>query len=279
MLVEAVDRLERFGDRVSRQDLHPQRGAQLGHHRGRFHPMADDVTDDEHQPIPERDRIEPVAAGRGVLRGHQILRGHIRAGGHRHRRCQQRLLHDGGGVAHVAVPLGQLLEARFGGHPVAHPVGDVDEGELHALDRAVVAAARRDDEIEEVLLGLPHAFEVGLYPPFRSRLRLTGLVNPVEHLEDLLALQLGIHLAGKQPDRVDRRTERAVGGVDRDESMVWPFQADQQRGDVVEDAAHVIGRADDSVPVLFGHHLALLAVSVRCDRGENRVNRLTNLHT
>ena len=88
MFVEAVDRLERFGDGVPRRDLHPQRGAQLRHHRRGFDAMADDVADDEHQPIPEGYRVKPVAAGRGVLRGDEVLRGDVGAGNDGHRRGQ-----------------------------------------------------------------------------------------------------------------------------------------------------------------------------------------------
>ncbi|CFR89896.1 Uncharacterised protein [Mycobacterium tuberculosis] len=58
--------------------------------------MAHDVANDEHQPIPEGQRVEPVAAGRGILGGDQVLGGYVGAGNHGHRRGQQRLLHNGG---------------------------------------------------------------------------------------------------------------------------------------------------------------------------------------
>ncbi len=88
MLVKAVHRLERFDDGVARRDLHPQCGAQLRHHRRGFDAMADDIADDEYQPIPEGDGIEPVATGRGVLRGDEVLRGDVGTGNDGHRRGQ-----------------------------------------------------------------------------------------------------------------------------------------------------------------------------------------------
>jgi hypothetical protein len=78
-----------------------------------------------------------------------------------------------------------------------------------------------------VFLCSPLALEIGLYPPFRARLWLAGLVHLVEHLKNLLTLQLGIYLAGKQPYWVDWRSERAICRVDRDESVVGPREPDQ----------------------------------------------------
>ena len=216
--------------------------------------MADDVADDENQAIPEGDRIKPVATGGRVLCGDEVLGGDVGTGNDGHRRRQQRLLHDDGRVADVAVPLGQLLHAGLGGQPCPHPVGHVHKGELHALDRAVVPAPRRDDEVEEMFLCCPRALEVSLHPPLGSRLWLARLVHAVEHLEDLLAVQLGVDLSRKQADGVYRRTECAVSGVDRDESVVGPLEANQQRGDVVENAAHVVGRTHGLVPVSLGRH-------------------------
>ncbi|ORA21004.1 hypothetical protein BST14_00670 [Mycobacterium arosiense ATCC BAA-1401 = DSM 45069] len=58
--------------------------------------------------------------------------------------------------------------------------------------------------------------------------------------------------------------------------MIGPLEPDQQRGDVLEDAAYVLGRTDGSVPVLFGHHLAVPPSSLERPttkgRVENRVN-------
>ena len=50
--------------------------------------MADDVADDEHQPISESYRVKPVPAGRGVLRGDEVIRGDVGTGDHRHGRGQ-----------------------------------------------------------------------------------------------------------------------------------------------------------------------------------------------
>ena len=105
MFAETVHCFERFGDRAPSQDLHPQRGAQLRHHRRGFDPVADHVADDENQPILQGDRIKPVAAGRCVLRGDEVLCGHVGTGNDGHRRGQQRLLHHGGGIADVTVTL------------------------------------------------------------------------------------------------------------------------------------------------------------------------------
>ena len=218
--------------------------------------MTDDIADDEHQPIPEGHRIEPVAAGRGVLRGHQVLRRHVDTGKDGHRRGQQRLLHNGRGIPDVAVPLGQFLDARLGGQPCLHPVRHVVEDELDSLDRPVRAAARRHDEVEVSLLQ-SRTVGVNLQPPLCSGLWLTGFVHPVEHVVNLLALQLGKDFACGEPYSVERRIERTIGGVDRDEPVVGPLQAHYQRGDVLEDAPDVFGFAHGFVPVHFGRHLAV----------------------
>ena len=57
--------------------------------------MADDVTDDEHQPISEGQCVEPIAARRGVFSGHQVLRSDVDAGKDGYGRGEQRLLHHG----------------------------------------------------------------------------------------------------------------------------------------------------------------------------------------
>ena len=64
--------LERLDDRPAGQHLHPERGAQLRHRRGGFDTMADDVADNQHQPVLKGYRVKPVATGRGVLRGDEM---------------------------------------------------------------------------------------------------------------------------------------------------------------------------------------------------------------
>ena len=86
--MEPVDRLERFDDAVSRRDLHPHGGPQLRHHRRGLDAVTDHVADDQDQPIPEGNRIEPVASGGGVLGGDQVFRRDVGAGNDRHRRGQ-----------------------------------------------------------------------------------------------------------------------------------------------------------------------------------------------
>ena len=52
------------------------------------------------------------------------------------------------------------------------------------------AAPRGDQKVEVPFLD-SGTVEVGLQPPLGPDLPLTGLINPVEHLENLLALQSG----------------------------------------------------------------------------------------
>src|SRR5271170_1851904 len=110
-----------------------------------------------------------------------------------------------------------------------------------------------------------------MQPPLRAGLRLTGLVHAIEHLVEVLASYLGKDLTGRPSKRGDRRSHCAVSLVGRDEAMVWPLQANQHRGDILEDAARVLGRTDGLVPVLFGHHLAVPPPDLPADRVANHV--------
>lgn len=256
MLVEVVERLQRCGDRASGGDLHAQRGAQLRHHRGGFDTVAHDVADDDHQAVAEGQGIEPVPAGRSVFGGDEVLGGDIGAGNHRNGWGQQRLLHQDGRVAHVAVPLRQLLDPRLRRQPRLHAGGDVVEDQLHALNGSIPSAPGRDEEVEVPLLQAG-ALQVHLQAPFGTRLRFAGVIHAVEHVVDLLAFELGIDLFGRLAHGVQRRVEGAEGRVDRDEAVVWPLQADHHGRDVLEDAPHVVSRAHRVIPVLFGRHMAV----------------------
>ena len=150
MFMEAIHRLERLDDRPAVQDLHPERGAQLRHRGGGLDTMADDVADNQHQPVLKGYRVKPVATGRGVLRGDEVFRGDVGAWDDGNGRGQQRLLHDGGRIPDVTESLGQLLDVRLGGQPRLYPLGDVIEGDLYTLDRSVRAVARRDEKVEDL---------------------------------------------------------------------------------------------------------------------------------
>ena len=96
-----------------------------------------------------------------------------------------------------------------------------------------------------------------MQPPLGPDLPLTGLINPVEHLEYLLALQYGVDVVRQHSHRLERRIQRAVSRIDRNKSMVGTFQTNQHGRDVFEDTAYVISRTDSFVPALFGHHMAV----------------------
>src|ERR1700749_514269 len=114
--------------------------------------MANDVADNENKPTAEGYRIEPVPARRGVLRGDEIVGADLGSGYDGYRSGEQRLLHHDGGIADVAIPLGQLLHARPGGRSRLHALRHVIEDDLHPLDRAVGPTARRDEKVEVPLL-------------------------------------------------------------------------------------------------------------------------------
>ena len=88
-----------------------------------------------------------------------------------------------------------------------------------AVDFHSLAFTRRDHEVKKPLLH-SRTVVIGLKSPFRSGLRFPGLINPVEHLVDLLALQLGEDLDRELSHRVAGRIERAVGRIDRDKPVV-----------------------------------------------------------
>ncbi|OBK79189.1 hypothetical protein A5652_01565 [Mycobacterium sp. 1165178.9] len=48
--------------------------------------------------------------------------------------------------------------------------------------------------------------------------------------------------------------------------MVGPLESDQQRGNMLEDAAYIVCRTNGSVPVVFGHHLAVPPSGLRAAR-------------
>ena len=137
-----------------------------------------------------------------------------------------------------------------------HSGCDVIEDDLHTLDRSVGSAPRGDQKVEVPFLDSGTA-EVGLQPPLGPDLPLAGVIDPVEHLEYLLALQYGVDVVRQHSHRFEGRIQCAVGRIDRNKSMVGTFQTNQHGGDVFEDAAYIISRTDSFVPALFGHHMAV----------------------
>ncbi|COZ31770.1 Uncharacterised protein [Mycobacterium tuberculosis] len=99
-------------------------------------------------------------------------------------------------------------------------------------------------------------------------MRLTGLIDPVQHFVDLLTLQFGIDLPSGLSHGVKQWTEAAIGRVHCDKAMVRPLEANQNRRDVLENASYILGRTDRFVPVHFGRHLAVPPT----DRCSKRVN-------
>ena len=70
-----------------------QHGAQLPHRRRGGDPVSHHITDDERDAAAgQRDRVEPVAAGRLLLPGHQVPGRDPGPRQHRQRGGQQRLL-------------------------------------------------------------------------------------------------------------------------------------------------------------------------------------------
>ena len=81
-----------------------QHGAELSHSRGGGQPVADHVPDDERDGAAvQRDRVEPVTAGRLLLSGHQVAGRDPGPGQHRQGGGQQGLLEFGHDAASVRV--------------------------------------------------------------------------------------------------------------------------------------------------------------------------------
>ena len=84
---EFVYRGEAFGDTSTGEKVQSNRGSQLSHHRRGLDAVPDDVADDEKDAAGmSGHRLEPVAAGPGVLGGHQIFGRDVQARQHRQRR-------------------------------------------------------------------------------------------------------------------------------------------------------------------------------------------------
>jgi len=176
---------------VFRGEQFGQHGAQLPHRRRCGHPVAHHVPDHErHATAVQRDRVEPVAAGRLLLPGHQVPGGDPGPRQHRQGGGQQRLPEFGHDPAAGRVPALRLRRPLPGRPLVRHPAGDVGGHDQQPVDRTVGGPPRRHGEVGE---DLPHAplAQVDLRPPLGARLRLTGRVHPVEQLVNLLPGEFG----------------------------------------------------------------------------------------
>ena len=111
--------------------------------------MPHHVTDEQRDAaVGQRDRVEPVAAGRLLLPGHQVPGRDPGPRQDRQGGWQQRFL--------------QFRHYPVGGPLPGHAVGDVGGDDQEPVDRAVGGPARHHREVR-VHLGLP------------------GRVHPVEH--------------------------------------------------------------------------------------------------
>ena len=235
-----------------------QHGAQLAHRRRGGDPVSHHVTDDQRDAaVGQRDRVEPVAAGRLLLPGHQVPgrdpgpRQDRQGGG------QQRFLHfrhDPPGGQRPALRVGRLL--------LGHAVGDVGGDDQEPVDRAVGGPPRRHREVGVDLLQAARTCWVfwsrsDPRPPFRPRLRLSGRVHPVEHFVQRLGDELGEGVPVRHAQHVGPAGEGPERRVHRGQAMIRAVQGGHQDRQLLEGVPHQPGLA---------HHATQRVVIVRATR-------------
>ena len=172
--------------------------------------MSDHVADDEKSGAGiAGHRLEPVAPGAGILRGHQVFGRDVRARQYRQRRRKQRSLNQNPKIPHLCVTLGQFCGAGFGCPSLMYLRGDVGQHHLGAFDGPVYADAGTDDDIAANFLHGSRSVEVELETPLPPLLDLSRAINPVENLDQVLTLEFGKYLARRQHPVSPRETRLA----------------------------------------------------------------------
>ncbi len=241
-------------DVVAGQQCHPNRSPKLSHHRRSFDTVPDNVADDQKDTsVVAGHRLEPVTAGAGVLGSHQVFGSNVGASQHRQRRRKQGTLDVHSQIPYLRVPLGQFCLARFRGAAFLYRSGDIGQHHLSAFDASVFGRAGTDDDISADLLHRSRSVEVELETPLPALLDLSGPVDAVQDLDQVLIFKFG-----KQFSRRNSESHRGKCGpgcrVCGDVMMLWTRESDDKCGKTVECPPDQVGFTDRVVQVRVVPH-------------------------